>query len=471
MIRAAAQALRRNLAAGTRVALMLRVPKAAFRIDALQALLLALAGCVVDALGDFLAAGPASSFDPRALGTELGGVALVAVPAVLVAAWMRRRGAALAMLVVLLAAYPVMAAVRYAVYALAAFLPALREHYRLVYLAMLAWSTLVALRAVAIELGEPLRRRLVAVMLGGLVLAAPIVASEWVLAEYRWFRPAAEDGGGEATAGASAGGALSPASEPVLAAQADLLDDALSALEDHDSGASNLYFVGYAPDAGEPAWTAQLARVQKAVDARLDTRGRSVVLRNDRTTLLTLPWATVTNLRETFAEIAAASDPDSDIVIVYLAGQGARGGAIEGNLPPLELVPLTPAGLKSLLDDAGITWRVVVVSACHAGEFIDALADEHTVVITASSDGAAFGCEGRGEPALFGDALFGEGFARGDSLEDAFATAREAVARRERALGLPPSAPQMRIGEAIAPRVRHLKRPGRGITTAALRIQ
>ena len=40
-----------------------------------------------------------------------------------------------------------------------------------------------------------------------------------------------------------------PASEPVLAAQQDLLDDALSALDDETPGVTDLYFVGFAGDA------------------------------------------------------------------------------------------------------------------------------------------------------------------------------------------------------------------------------
>ncbi len=43
----------------------------------------------------------------------------------------------------------------------------------------------------------------------------------------------------------------SPASEEVLASQPQLLDDALSDLEDQRPGVTDLYFVGFAPDATE----------------------------------------------------------------------------------------------------------------------------------------------------------------------------------------------------------------------------
>ena len=46
-------------------------------------------------------------------------------------------------------------------------------------------------------------------------------------------------------------GASNPASEPVLAAQQFLLDDALAKLEDERPGVTDLYFVGFAPDGAQ----------------------------------------------------------------------------------------------------------------------------------------------------------------------------------------------------------------------------
>ena len=114
-----------------------------------------------------------------------------------------------------------------------------------------------------------------------------------------------------------------------------------------------------------------MERVRKLIDERLDTKGHSVVLRNHADTMLTTPFATVSNLRETFAEVAAAADTDEDILMLYIGGKGVKGGRIPGALPPLDLVALTPAGLKSLLDDAGFEWRIVIVAACYAGAYAD----------------------------------------------------------------------------------------------------
>ena len=292
-----------------------------------------------------------------------------------------------------------------------------------------------------------------------LLLALPLAVSPWLVDDVPWYRP---------DNGVGAEGTLSPAAEPVLAAQKDLLDDALSALDDRAPDSVNLYFVVYAPDGDEAAWNQHAEAVRALVDDRLATKGRSIVLRNHTDTMLNTPFATVSNLRETFGEIAAAADPDQDILMLYIGGKGLRNGAIPGSLAPLDLVALTPAGLKSLLDDAGFQWRIIIVAACYAGAYADALQDDHTAVLAASaSDRPSFGCDGRGEPTFFGDALFTDGFAHTDSLTAAFAVANERVAAHERERGLSPSQPLLRVGRAIEPMLRHLRRFGTGATAAA----
>jgi hypothetical protein len=97
---------------------------------------------------------------------------------------------------------------------------------------------------------------------------------------------------------------------------------------------------------------------------------------NNPKTLITAPFATVTNLRETLNEIGGAIDrgrrrrddlprePDG-------AQQPDRGGAAAARL-----VELGPCRLKQLLDDAGIKWRIIVVAACYSGGFVEPLADD-----------------------------------------------------------------------------------------------
>ncbi len=135
---------------------------------------------------------------------------------------------------------------------------------------------------------------------------------------------------------------------------------------------------------------------------------------------------------------------------------------LETALPPLELVSLSAPALRGLLDEAGIKWRIVVVSACYSGGFIDALKDENTLVLTASeADRTSFGCGHRSDATFFGEALFQHGLTRSRSLLGAFDAARARVAERERAGGFRrPSNPQVFVGAAMADKLKELDRGG-----------
>jgi hypothetical protein len=456
-VRYAAAALGRNLMAGLRLALFLPVSRLAFRIDAVQLLLLFMLLCLIDIGGDRLRFAGDASFNLLGAGNELAGIALLAAMAVVAAVLFRKPGMTIALLVTALAALPIVQIVYYLPYVI---VPdsARAAGAVLVDYGVLAWEVAIMVRVAALQIERPALQRWWRAGVGGLLLALPLAVSPWLVDDVPWYR---------SDNGQVAEGSLSPAAEPVLAAQKDLLDDALSAIDDRVPENVNLYFVVYAPDGDEAAWNQHAETVRTLVDDRLETKGRSIVLRNHTDTMLTTPFATVSNLRETFGEIAAAADPDQDILMLYIGGKGARNGAIPGSLPPLDLVALTPVGLKSLLDDAGFQWRIIIVAACYAGAYADALQDERTAVLAASaSDRPSFGCEGRGDPTFFGDALFSDGFARTDSLAAAFAVASDRVTAREHERGLSASQPQMRVGREIEPMLRHLRRFGSGATAA-----
>jgi hypothetical protein len=264
---------------------------------------------------------------------------------------------------------------------------------------------------------------------------------------------------------------MNAVSEVVLATQSLLLDQVLDALQDERSGQSDLYFVAFAPNAGDDAFREQAEAAQRMMDARWDTDGRSLVLVNNPQTLVTAPFATVTNLREVLNEIGGAIDPEDDVVMLFLTTTTAANGKLAAQLPPLSLVELGPAGLKQLLEDAGIKWRIIVVSACDSGRFVPVLQDEYTLVITdTSAGGPAFGCGGRTPVSEFADAFFGEGMAKANSFETAFTAAKATMAEREKAAGYKPAAaPQYVMGAEMAEKIKTLGKKGTTGVTARLR--
>jgi hypothetical protein len=111
-----------------------------------------------------------------------------------------------------------------------------------------------------------------------------------------------------------------------------------------------------------------------------------------------------------------------------------------------------------MLDGAGIKWRIIVVSACYSGGFIDPLKDEYTLIMTASAaDRTSFGCGSESDATYFGDALFGHAFRVEDSFVKAFAEAKARIEARERAEELRPSEPQLFVGQAMAAKLPKLE--------------
>src|SRR4029453_16475171 len=118
-------------------------------------------------------------------------------------------------------------------------------------------------------------------------------------------------------------------------------------------------------------------------------------------------------------------------------------------------------GLRQALGDAGIRWRMVVISACHSASFIPHLEDSQTLVATASrADRRSLGCSDERELTFFGEALFRDALPKSDDLIGALALAREVVERHEReekVAGSDRSEPQVFIGARMREKLAELK--------------
>ncbi|MDH4180926.1 MAG: hypothetical protein OEV46_02870 [Betaproteobacteria bacterium] len=434
---AALRGLAANLLAGARTALLLPVARTSFRIDAAQLLLLAVLSALIDVGTDWLRLGPDVSLDVAAFGSELTGIALLVLIAALLAWAFGEATLVVALPVVVLAALPLTQ--------LCAVLPPALEGdperpawvVEAVRWALLAWYVLVLGRSAYVAL-EPHAKRWLRAVAGCALLAAPLLVPPGALPDAAWW----------SASGPASFDPANPAAEPVLSLQRELQDDALAGLSDHARGATDLYFVAFAPDSGAGAWRERVEAARDAMDEHWGTEGRSLVYVNDFASLTEVPIASVTHLREALEEIAAAGDPEEDVVMLYLAGRSNADGSMTVDLPPLGLVQLSGPGLASLLAQAGIRWSVIVVATCAPQSFVDALADAETLVMAAGG-----GCDANGEPPGFHEALFGGALTAATTLPSAFALAT----RRLAAQGHPPT---MHVGEAIAGQLERLRHTG-----------
>jgi hypothetical protein len=316
----------------------------------------------------------------------------------------------------------------------------------------------VAMRAVHVCADPARPRRRLWSVAGGLLLIAPIWFAPLLGPLEPWWR--------EIDASVTDGSGVSPASEAVLAAQQFMLDHALDVLEDERPGVTDLYFVGFAPDARRAGFVADVDAAQRTMDDRWNTQGRSLVLLNSPDTVAERPFASITHLRSVLLEIGDIIDADDDVVMIYLAGNAGPDHTLTPVNPPLELAALSAQGLKQLLDTAGIRWRIVVVSTCEAGAWIDALQDDETVVIASSAaDVRGSDCAGSLRPGAFADAFFGRAMRRGDELGAAFEAARKDLVAQHA------PAPVMSMGPAIAEHLHTLRQRGKGRVVASFDVR
>ena len=264
-------------------------------------------------------------------------------------------------------------------------------------------------------------------------------------------------------------------SEEILELQSTLIYDQLNALEPHRPGVVDLYFVGFGGYATQDVFRKELAVIHPLMDQRFDTGNRSIRLVNNSSTLREFPLATVSNLRRTLAAIREKIDPAEDIVMLYLTSHGSKDHQLAVEYPPLELTNLDPALLKSLFDEVGIRYKVVVVSACYSGGFLEPLRDDNTLVMTAADPyRTSFGCSDDSAFTYFGRALFDEELRKTYSFEKAFEAALPIIREREKQFD--PAAqfsnPQLAMGAVIAPKLRIFEaRLGAGAKRADARAE
>ncbi len=442
-----AAGIARNVAAGTRLALFLRVAPGDFRVSAGHFAVLFLFNLLLAVLVDAVKQGGSGLFNTMALFVTLGQVPLLLFACLLVAAVLARRELLPALAVALIAADPLFELVGLvlSVGVVADGLLARPALSLALAWGFVLWSLALSLRALVVFdgwRGWPSWRA--SAILTALVLAFVF----FVPATQFWMD---EDVSAEPVAAVT--------DEPLFHLQPHLLQEALAQLRPERPGVEDLYFVGVAPYAAQDVFVREVTAVRRMFDRRFHTEGRSLVLANSARTLADLPIATATNLRTVLDRLGRVMNPDEDVLFLFITSHGDAEHELAFDLPPLNLQQLTPSALARMLADSGIRWKVLVVSACYSGGFVEPLRDANTLVITAADDkSTSFGCESGRDYTYFGEAYFRQALADTVSFTDAFERARSAVVARERAEQLSPSSPQIHVGAAIRQKLSALER-------------
>jgi len=439
-----AHGLRCNLVAGVRLAAFAPVGPLDYRVSPADFTVLFAFSALVAAAASFVRGGLPGSFDFGAIPILLADIPLVLLACVVVAAILGRRELVLGLGTALFASDPLFEVVGTALtFAFDWLSPGVAA--ALGY-AFLAWGFATMLRALLVFGGW----RGVRTAAAGAVLACLFAAFVLVMPRSELWVPDAPE---------AAVAEPSIADEPLFHRQQRLLDEAIAGLAAERRGVEDLYFVGVAPYSAQDVFARELAAVRKLFDERFGTAGRSIALVNSPATLGDTPIATATNLRAVLERLGRVMNPEEDVLFLFITSHGDRRHELAFELPPLQLAQLTPTALARMLVDSNIKWKVLVVSACYSGGFVEPLKDANTVVITAADDkSSSFGCALGRDFTYFGRAYFDDALARTFSFTEAFEAAKRTVTEQERAERLAPSSPQIFIGTAMRQKLVSLER-------------
>jgi hypothetical protein len=231
---------------------------------------------------------------------------------------------------------------------------------------------------------------------------------------------------------------------------------AVARVRPSEPGKPAVYFVGFAGDGDQGVFRREARFASEAFGARFGSLDRSVLLINDDDDRDTFPLASVTALGQTLKVLAARMNPQEDVLVLFLTSHGSEDGLeVENGALPLQ--QLSPTDLHAALDASGIRYRVIIVSACYAGVFLDELKGATTAVVTAADAAhSSFGCDDERELTWFGEAFLKDALPGSPTLEAAFDKAADLITQRENDAHQVHSNPQLFIGPLMQKKLAEL---------------
>jgi peptidase C13-like protein len=246
--------------------------------------------------------------------------------------------------------------------------------------------------------------------------------------------------------------------ETIYYSQNTLLDDSINNLVEGKEGVADLFFIGFAGDADEDVFMNEAKAAQVIMDDQFETFGRSLLLINNEETVNSMPLANGHNLKNSIKATASLMNIHEDILVLFLTSHGSEDHTISANFPPFKLNNLGADTINTALNAAGIKWRIVIISACYSGGFIEPLADPYTLLITAASaDRNSFGCGHDGKYTYFGEAYFEKGLKQTNSFVQAFDLAKDMIFKKENKEGFKNSNPQIKLGSEIESKLKEFE--------------
>ncbi len=235
--------------------------------------------------------------------------------------------------------------------------------------------------------------------------------------------------------------------------QPAIIDAQVQSISENSPPGSQAYFLGFAGVGEERVFAEEIDLAARRFADRYGLEKRSLRLVNDQRDLEKYPLASAAALRYALQALGRVMDED-DVLFLALSSHGWKDATITVSNAGMRPSTLGAKELGAMLKESGIQWRVVVISACYSGSFIQPLADNRTIVITASSRRRpSFGCGVERDLTYFGEAFYRDALPTAPTLRAAFEAARREITAREKAERQRPSRPQGYFGPLMESRL------------------
>jgi hypothetical protein len=156
-------------------------------------------------------------------------------------------------------------------------------------------------------------------------------------------------------------------------------------------------------------------------------------------------------LTRALRRVAELMDRREDVLVLYSTSHGEPNAGLLYDDRHGDVRLIEPRQLAAMLKSLGVQNRLIILQACFSGQFVPALKDANTIVVTAAAaDRPSFGCGSGNDWTYFGDALINHAFRQPLPLDVQLRRATILIAAAEARDDLTPSNPQVSIGSNTA---------------------
>lgn len=238
-------------------------------------------------------------------------------------------------------------------------------------------------------------------------------------------------------------------SEFAMYGQHEVLRGRLESIDKNNPDLRELYSLVVAGYGSQEVFNRELNYVKNFLNKEFSSPNKFVFLSNTRYQL-NQPLATLQNIEASILSLADHMNKDQDILFIYLTSHGSKEGEFSLEHKGMQLKSMPADWFADLLKKSGIKNKVIVVSACYSGKFIEPLKDDNSLILTsAAADRRSFGCSDERHFTYFGKAYFDNALQNNRDFEKAFADAKTLISKWEKKQKEKPSNPQIYVGPQI----------------------